>query len=373
MITALETYRVWPENRLVTVNGNLIGAGGEAEIYSVENPANVMKKFHEWVSVEKLKLMGLFGIGVRCPKAHEFMTLPQRIFLNPHDGSARAYEMRLAKGLPLSAALVQQTRSEKLPSWDYRHLIHTARNLAAALDMIHSLYVHVGDISAENFFVDDTDATVTAIDTDSMQFTVDGRLYITPVMTEDTAAPELQGLDDAGATPREVSHDSFSVAILIFQLLMGGAHPFVGKAIGNTQKFVQPIGKCIERGWYCYNNFSNLQNRSTSQTHSFVPPANAPPFELLPAAIQRAFWQTFSAGHGSQIVRTKPATWRQLLDDAASDLVQCSRNSRHYYFNKSARCMWCKHIAKTGIDYFPSPNPRSFFNTFSFPSLRRVV
>src|SRR5436305_1951244 len=96
------------------------------------------------------------------------------------------------------------------------------------MDALHSRDYVVGDVNESNILVADT-ALITVVDTDSFQVRdPDGKtVFHCPVAKPEFTPPELQGrqLHDVDRVP---AHDRFGLAVLIFQLLMEGTHPFAG-------------------------------------------------------------------------------------------------------------------------------------------------
>ncbi|NJM53317.1 MAG: hypothetical protein HC846_07920, partial [Blastocatellia bacterium] len=63
-------------------------------------------------------------------------------------------------------------------------------------------------------------------------------------------APELQGID-LSEVEREKKHDNFGLAVIIFQLLFLGRHPFAGNYLGDEDKSLED---CIREYRFAYWN-----------------------------------------------------------------------------------------------------------------------
>src|SRR5207302_109259 len=109
---------------------------------------------------------------------------------------------------------------------DWRFLIRTARNCAAAMTVIHDAGIVVGDVNQGGFLVT-RDALVNVIDCDSFQIRTAIETYLCEVAVPEFLPPELHGRPLA-TTNRTPNHDAFGLAIIIFRLLMLGRHPFAG-------------------------------------------------------------------------------------------------------------------------------------------------
>ena len=77
-------------------------------------------------------------------------------------------------------------------------------------------------------------------------------------------APELQGgrLD---RTDRTANHDAFGLAVMAFQLLFMGRHPFVGGFLGGSD---MPMERAIEEFRFAY---SSDRNRTRMEAPPHVP------------------------------------------------------------------------------------------------------
>ena len=129
---------------------------------------------------------------------------------------------------PTSGRVQPTPAPDVLPQFDRRYLLRTARNLAAALSALHSSGYVAGDLNESNVLVTPT-ALVTLIDTDSFQVREDREwksgASLCPVGKPEYTPPELQG-KPLSEVMRLPDHDAFGLAVLIFQLLMEGSHPF---------------------------------------------------------------------------------------------------------------------------------------------------
>ena len=105
-------------------------------------------------------------------------------------------------------------------------LLTIARNVAEAFRYIHQIGYVIGDVNHTNFLVRD-DGRVFVIDLDSIQARdpETREVHRCAVGKEDFTPPRLMGqrFEDVDRTPDD---DLFGLAVLIFQLLMDGNHPF---------------------------------------------------------------------------------------------------------------------------------------------------
>ena len=130
--------------------------------------------------------------------------------------------------------------------FNWRYLHYTAANLSSAVAALHARGYCIGDINERNILVKDT-AMVTLIDTDSFQVFSSAGMFRCLVGVPEFTPPELIGKSFA-QVDRSVESDNFSLAVLIFKLLMEGVHPFDGLYQGAGDP--PPLEDRISRGDY---------------------------------------------------------------------------------------------------------------------------
>uniref|UniRef100_A0ACD5H2V0 Uncharacterized protein n=1 Tax=Desertifilum tharense IPPAS B-1220 TaxID=1781255 RepID=A0ACD5H2V0_9CYAN len=142
---------------------------------------------------------------------------------------------------------------------------------------------------------------------------------------------------------RAPEHDLFGLAVLIFQLLMEGTHPFAGvyKLPGDPP----PMEKRIAEGYFPYGR----------KRVPVTPMPVAPPFEILHPMLQELFIRCFEDGYLNPGVRPDARTWASALSNAEDSLVTCAKNDQHRYSSHLSRCPWCDRASALGDrDPFPS-------------------
>ena len=162
-------------------------------------------------------------------QGHVSIAWPSDLLL--HQGAFRGYVMPLVEGmLPLVNFYVPKLRREKRPLFDYYYLVTAALNVATAMRALHERDYVIGDVNESNILVSDR-ALATVVDTDSFQVSdaATGAIYRCLVGKPEFTPPELQvpGTNFARVN-RAREHDSFGLAVMLFQLLMEGTHPFDG-------------------------------------------------------------------------------------------------------------------------------------------------
>ncbi len=205
-------------------------------------------------------------------------------------------------------------RSQVLPDFDQHYLHRTARNLAAALNALHRYDYVIGDLNETNVLVAST-ALVTVIDTDSFQVKEKHAGQITfypcPVGRPEYTPPELQGSYFQNEV-RQPEQDTFALAVLIFQLLMEGSHPFRSTWVGNGDP--PPVEQKIIQGWFPY---------VPKPTGPVKPPPGISLDRLHPplAGLMR---RCFVDGHDHPRRRPSAAEWESALEEAENALCTCT-------------------------------------------------
>ncbi len=220
-----------------------------------------------------------------------------------------------------------KTRLGFSPFFTYRYLHRTARNLAAAIENLHAQGYVVGDLNESNILVTET-AQVTLVDADSIQV-IDGEtLYHCRVGKAEFMPPELQGQSLSEVT-RTAEQDNFALAILIFQTLMEGSHPYAGIYTGEGEP--PTLAARIGAGHFPYSD----------QPIPYRPSPLALPFTILHPKLQACFQSCFVNSQESPQNRPTAAHWRAALTIAEQDLRLCTVNPRHTYGSHLESCPWC--------------------------------
>jgi DNA-binding helix-hairpin-helix protein with protein kinase domain len=207
---------------------------------------------------------------------------------------------------------------------------------------IHRKGYVIGDVNYKNALFNDH-ALITVVDCDSMQVTdAQNIVHRCLVGIPEYTSPELQGLDFAKVT-RTFNHDAFGLAVLTFQLLMQGFHPFAGRPLPGApdvdQVHIYSLSKKI---------FPYLTN------NLFAPPVAAPPIGALPAVLQNLFRQAFT--DTPSLTRPTPKEWASALEMVESRLVECSNNPDHWYPSDGV-CVICEVDYNVGRRKRPASAP----------------
>jgi len=307
-----------------------IGRGGEGEIYAAaDGSGRAVKVYMAPDAAREAKVRDIIarGLGATCSN----VTFPLEI-VRTADGHFAGFTMRrVISHQPIHELITTASRREHFPKADYRFLVHVALNVARIVANVHAAGVVIGDINSAGFLVAQN-GTVVLIDADSFQI---GK-HRCRVGMPDFTPPELQGMP-FGAMDRTADHDAFGLAVILFQLLALGRHPYAGVVRGRPV----PLEQAIVQGRFAY---------SLLRTVGATPPPGALRLDDLPRSIRLLFEGAFA---GRRRSRPSAAEWINALGGLATSLTPCPRISNHYVPQEYASCPWCRIERETGRPIFP--------------------
>ena len=209
-----------------------LGAGGEAAVYALaDDPDLVAKVYHrpQPGRAEKLRVM-LSNPPENPQESGRTIAWPVDLLVQGgRPALLRGFLMPRVSGMkPVHLYYRPSDRRRNDPSFSYKYLHRTARNIAAAVEAVHAQGYVVGDVNQANILAAGS-ALVTLVDVDSFQVpraNAPGVFRCTVGRPEFTP-PELFGtqLDSIDRAPH---HDTFGLAVLVFLSLFEGVHPFSG-------------------------------------------------------------------------------------------------------------------------------------------------
>lgn len=338
------------DTQIITIDPtSSLGHGGEAKVYSVpQDETLVAKVYHKPTEAHANKLMLMLANPPDNPAAskdHISIAWPVDV-LRTIDEKQKVVGFLMTRVKEMHSLLDfynPKTRRQKCPFFSYLYLHRTARNLAAAFGALHARGYCIGDVNESNILVSNT-ALITLVDTDSFQVRNErnGEIYRCGVGKPEFTPPELQGQSFA-QLDRKPEHDLFGLAVLIFQLLMEGTHPFAGIYQGSGD--APPYETRIAEGHFVYSR----------RRVPYLPTLIAPKFDLLHPTLQQLFIRCFEEGHNNPQMRPTAQTWQSALSEAEQDLATCRVNNQHRHGKHLSYCPWCERTFKLGgRDPFPS-------------------
>jgi formylglycine-generating enzyme required for sulfatase activity len=237
--------------------------------------------------------------------------------------------------------------------------IAIAKNLAAAVHNVHEIGQIIGDLNPENILADPHTGLVTLVDTDSYHITDSkGTVYRCMVGMPEFVAPELQGqhFPSAPLPTFTKQSDEFALSVLIFALLMNGAHPFACKTITGSASQFQPIDNMVS---------GLCAHFAETTTSNLDIPRYAPELSSLPLDIQSLFHRAFVDGYKKTDFRPTAEEWYHALDRLENNIKSCGTNPAHLYYSRTSGCPWCKVDQKMSLSL---PQPKSPLPQTAFTS-----
>jgi hypothetical protein len=330
------------------LDGRPLVRGGEALVCELPGrPRLVAKLYHAPTAEHAAKLAAMLATPPADPMAgsgHTSIAWPVDRVVDADDpGRFLGFVMPRVEGArPVFDFYNPRSRLQLCPLFHYGYLLRTARNLAAAVRAVHERDYVVGDLNETNTLVNNQ-ALVTLVDTDSFQVPDHGRVHRCPVGKPEYTPPELQQVRFADFD-RGPEHDAFALAVLIFQLLQQGVHPFAGRYTGAGEP--GELARRIALGQWPY---------ARSRRVPYEPPPLAPPFAALPPPVQDLMRRCFEGGHARSALRPTAAQWQEALAAAEQRLVRCPSNPQHLGHPDMPDCPWCALGRRLGRDPFPGP------------------
>jgi DNA-binding helix-hairpin-helix protein with protein kinase domain len=337
--------RLEGKNQEITLEGPLLGRGGEASIYAVPGRTDLAAKiYHNPTEEQAGKLAAMLAAPPVAPPSrghHVAVAWPIGRLLEPTDENrVIGYLMpRIEDAHLIWEVYNPGVRRAICPQFHHGSLLRTARNLAAVVRGLHECGYVVGDLNESNVLVT-AQGLVTLIDADSFQAPGRDRLYRCRVGRPDYTPPELQGASFADVD-RFPGHDAFALAVLIFQLLMQGVHPFAGTSAEDGEP--DSIAARIAAGSWPY---------AWGETGPIQPSPHAPPWFVLPPTVQELMRRCFEDAHAEPDPRPSAAQWQHALEEAEHELTTCPSNGQHVYHRGLDSCPWCTWTRQRGRDPF---------------------
>ena len=234
--------------------------------------------------------------------------------------------------MPNTKTMAEVVSQKDFSSWRKRLIL--AANLCDVVNEVHAIHQVIGDMQPQNFGVDTDKGYCYAFDADSFHIKdASGRYYPCVVGLAEYFAPELQakikqGLRITDLDPAETftqQTDLFALAVLLFQILFKGFHPFTGRVVETADSSVFMSTS---------QNISRLRSPYFNPPPGMAMPAGAPPTSMLPNSTQVMF-------HNALLTYDRPsaAQWQQEIIGLIGSLSVCSQGHEFHKGNKA--CPWC--------------------------------
>lgn len=306
--------------------GPRIGKGGEGEVYKLGSDDKFAIKVYTTKDKSSREDKISAMIRAELSKKAPLVAFPISIAKNSR-GEFVGFVMPLVSGhKPLHELYSPGPRKQNFPQADFRFLVRVAKNVARAIASVHRSNCVIGDINHSSMLVAQN-ALVALIDADSFQIIERDKSFLCRVGVPEYTPPELQGLRLDGVRRTE-NHDAFGLAIVIFQLLFMGRHPFVGTVRSGE---IPPLHENIQNFRYVYGDSRNV---------GMDQPPGTPSVTDFSPAIAQLFERAFSKETSEN--RPSAEDWNAALEQLEGTLTKCQDNSLHYIPKDASDCAWCE-------------------------------
>ncbi len=335
--------------------GAQIGVGGEAAVLAVERDPRLLAKVyhqHRLTKDRQAKVECMIRNAPADPAAHTgtiSIAWPRDLLYSDRNRTHFVgFTMpRVENCQPVYRLYFPKDRKSIWPLFNWKYLLYAARNVASSLAALHQRGYVVGDLNESNLLVRDT-AQIVFIDTDSFQVTTPAYVHRCVVGKKEYTPPENQGRDLTSFDRRD-DHDCFALAVLVFQLLMEGRHPFDGVAAHPS------VPEAHEHSERIIVNYFRLAYAANGEVR---PPLDCPDFQMLPDAIRQLFMRCFVDGETIPSSRPRAVEWMSVLDAVGATLVTCPQSQQHHYSPHLQECPWCERMRRLNLaDPFPIAVP----------------
>ena len=266
------------------------------------------------------------------------LVLPEAILAPPHTG----YVMRRVKGhQPLTSLILPPAAVDiNFDEWYNRETGGLRKRLLLAglicrcFYHLHGSNLSYCDLSDKNLLVakDPSVTSVCLIDPDNLSAPAVAEALVlgTPLYM----APELLN----GSRQPDILTDSYSLAVLLFQLLRLG-HPMIGDAVLDGPPELEE--KALRGELPFVDHPEDESNRRASLL---------PAEETCTSALTALFLRAFVDGVHSRSHRPSPGAWEEAALIAAGNTLVCERCSASFFPRKSeqnpslCKCPWCQNI-----------------------------
>lgn len=242
------------------VLGDEISAGGEGAVYRTNVPGMVCKIYYPGKLTTCLKAK-VELLATRSVPREKGICLPIKSVYDTQN-QFRGFLMWEARGAKLQESAMSPGWLEQHKEWTRLQLAQLCCTILEKISYIHRMNLLIGDINSANILIE-SPTSVWFVDCDSFQ--VEG--FPCPVGVASYTAPELHKME-LGKQLRTMENELFSVAILLFMIMLPGKHPYSHQGGGAPEEniskghFPYPLGgrhaDCVPEGkWrYCWSHLT---------------------------------------------------------------------------------------------------------------------
>ena len=283
--------------------GSEIGAGGEGTVYEDEDdPRMVIKALHPDRATPE-RAAKLRAMCDNPPPNAQGLGWPNLVQADTGKKELRYRMPRAPGGSRTAYRFISANERQKLPAHqqEYQYRAKIGVKIAEAFRQLHTIHVRIGDVNHQNILVSD-DGSVMLIDCDSFQIPhpSGGQPYPCVVGSVEYTAPEIE---DFRRQFRSQDSDNFALAVLLYQLLGDGSHPYQGIDDPSDDP-VFDIRARIKEHRFAHRPGHKRWHPTPVQLRSW---------KTMPTPVQDAFRAAFSPD-ASEIGRPAADAWVSILE-----------------------------------------------------------
>ena len=317
-----------------------LGRGATASVYKVKHLKQTfaVKLFTDVSKFNLKKIKDMIALGEEIKQQGEtdfFQLLAWPQALVEHNGKTTGFAMPVLDPTEFVGldSFFDYNLRHNLPNASFKSLsllCNLIVKFADILTFLHEKNIHVVDLKPQNIKVSKKDLSVHILDCDGFSIWRNNLRHPAELISTDYIAPEtIRGK----ASPKSLgeSQDRYAFAVLIFQLLNKGIHPFQG-IITKTSIELNTNDEKAEAGLYAYSAAPDPQIKPhprSAHTH-------------FPSALISLFDQAFTANSSN---RPSAKKWQKYFFELTSEkrLKRCPdfpKDSAHIHFHGS-ECIEC--------------------------------
>jgi DNA-binding helix-hairpin-helix protein with protein kinase domain/Flp pilus assembly protein TadD len=322
------------QGRLVVLDREL-RRGGEGVVYEVKGQGDrVAKLYHQAIHPEKAAKLSAM-VALRTERLLKLTAWPVETLHKERGGTVKGFLMpKVLNHKEIHVLYGVKSRLHEYPQARWPFLIQTAANVARAFSVIHEHGQVIGDVNHGGIFVSN-EATVVLVDCDSFQVVSQGRQFLCEVGVDTHTPPELQGKSFREIL-RSPNHDAFGLAVIIFQLLFMGRHPFSGRYLGAGDI---PLDRAIRERRFAYG--------LSARANQMLQPPGTLSLDAASSPVANLFERAFVQSN-----RPTACEWVTALSQLGQNLRLCVHNDGHSYLKALKACPWCEAESQLGVVLF---------------------
>ena len=333
----------WQSNKSPVVLTKSLGKGADGEVWQTDRQGVVAKLYkpetiRNHVTKQITKLRYMVANPIRPPNDPALaIAWPRELFMDSW-GHPVGFLMPECPGRSLIEAYHPTHRKRIFPDHTWQEAIATAHDLALLVAHIHQhSHIVIGDLNPNNIRIHSYHG-ISIIDTDSFQISVPGQIFPCIKDFPEYQAPEVsKSVKNLGG--RDHSQDCFALAILIYQVLMCGEHPYDGVYQGEKPAREE----AVKRGYTVLDPSS-----------PFKPKPGRPSPHHLPKALFDLFYRALVQGHSNPSIRPRASEWESALYQVHEKGIRgCQEKRNHKYAKELSSCPWCGITKAGGGDLYP--------------------